>query len=342
MSRLVLPRLPRGRPTSATLVAYNSDLRVFCELILKINSSLDFQVGSRDWCYMLEDHGLNKGDFDDCQKVITECRRRRLLPMNIVAEFGERSFDNLEELDDTTREDEARAIVDDVARCDLAYTPMSFWDDKDVYIETVVEKLSLRSLFQPIGAPFCIPIANGRGWSDLNLRDGVLRRIRRHADAGRHCVILYCGDHDPAGLQISSILRKNLAELLTHAEWIELMPRLSIDRFGLNHDFIEEQGLTWIDNLETGSGRSLADPRHPDHKAEYVRDYLRRYGVRKVEANALVVRHDAGRELYRRAILKYLPEDAPDRYRERLAPLHDRVRDEVLRQLQETYGGDTP
>jgi hypothetical protein len=116
------------------------------------------------------------------------------------------------------------------------------------------------------------------------------------------------------------------------------MDHLTIDRCGLNYDFIAEHNLTWIENLETGSGRSLADPRHPDHKAEYVQSYIREFGVRKVEANALVVRPDAGRELYRQAILRYLPEDAPAKYRERLEPFRDEVRDEVLRQLRETYG----
>ena len=40
------------------------------------------------------------------------------------------------------------------------------------------------------------------------------------------------------------------------------------------------------------------------------------------------------------AILKYLPEDAPKRYRAALQPHREQVREEVLRQLQETYGGD--
>lgn len=136
------------------------------------------------------------------------------------------------------------------------------------------------------------------------------------------------------------ILRKNLSDLLTHAEWLQLMGHLTVDRFGLNCDFIEEQNLTWIDNLETGSGKSFDDPKHPDHKAEYVQSYIRRFGVRKVEANALVVRPDAGRQLCRDAILRYLPEDAPTQYQEALAPHREQVRDEVLRQLRETYGGD--
>jgi hypothetical protein len=52
----------------------------------------------------------------------------------------------------------------------------------------------------------------------------------------------------------------------------------------------------------------------------------------------LVVRPDAGRELCRQAILKYLPEDAPDQYLAALKPHREQVRLEVIRQLQEAYG----
>jgi hypothetical protein len=336
---IALPCLPRGRPSSSARTTYDAELEVFCERILEIKSRLDFEVSSRGWCYILEEHGLAKGDFDAAQSLIAECRRQRLLPMDIVAEDGARSFDNLEQLDDDPPEQRAEAIVGSIKYGHLYYTPLSFWEDQDVYLEMLVEKIDLKSLFGPICSRFNIPIANARGWSDLNVRWAMLRRLQRHAAAGKRCVILYCGDHDPAGLNISSCLRKNLAELLTHAEWLQLMNQLTIDRFGLNADFIEAQNLTWIDNLETGSGKSLADPRHKDHKAEYVQTYLRRFGERKVEANALVVRPEAGRELCRGAILNYLSDDAPDRYHDALQPYREQVRDEVLRQLRETYGG---
>jgi hypothetical protein len=42
--------------------------------------------------------------------------------------------------------------------------------------------------------------------------------------------------------------------------------------------------LTWIENLETRSGRSLADPRHKDHGADYVQGHLKAFGPRKVAA----------------------------------------------------------
>jgi hypothetical protein len=38
MTALILPRLPRGRPTSSTLAAYDDELQRFCSLILEINS----------------------------------------------------------------------------------------------------------------------------------------------------------------------------------------------------------------------------------------------------------------------------------------------------------------
>lgn len=100
---------------------------------------------------------------------------------------------------------------------------------------------------------------------------------------------------------------------------------LIIDRFGLNFDFIEENGLTWIDNLITGSGKNLADPSHPNYNMPYVQDYLAQYGARKCEANALVVRPDQARELCRQAIEKYVGPDALERFEEK----RQMVRDEL-------------
>ena len=155
----------------------------------------------------------------------------------------------------------------------------------------MVEKIDLKSLFGPVCARFNIPITNAGGWTDLNSRAAMMRRFKRWDAVGRQCVLLYCGDHDPGGLQISGLIRSNLADLSGAVGW--LPERLTIDRFGLNHDFIKEQGLTWIDNLRTAKKKppnDLADPKHPDHRKDYVQDYLRQFRPRKCEANALVTR----------------------------------------------------
>jgi hypothetical protein len=161
-----------------------------------------------------------------------------------------------------------------------------------------------------------------------------MRRFAEWEAKGKTCVLLYCGDHDPGGLHISDRLLSNLADLEAPVGW---SPKdLLIDRFGLDYDFIEAQGLTWIDNLATAKGEyPLNDPHHRDHTKPYVQAYLRRFGVRKVEANALVVRPEGGRELCRQAILRYTPARAVDEYEDRLADLREDVRLAVLRQLED-------
>jgi hypothetical protein len=64
-----------------------------------------------------------------------------------------------------------------------------------------------------------------------------------------------------------------------------------------------------------------------------VQDYIRRYGARKCEANALVVAPDIGRDLCRRAILEHVPAEAPDAYRNRLTIERDTLRAAILRRL---------
>jgi hypothetical protein len=186
----------------------------------------------------------------------------------------------------------------------------------------LVEKIDLKSLFGHVCASYCVPITNAGGWTDLNSRVAMMRRFKRWEARGRRCVLLYCGDHDPGGLQISGHLRSNMAELSGAVGWSP--DRLTIDRFGLNHDFIQEQGPTWIDNLRTAKKKppnDLADSKHPDHRKDYVQNYLRRFGSRKCEANALVTRQAAARQLCLEAITRYLPEDAPNAYPAKLAPL---------------------
>ena len=89
---------------------------------------------------------------------------------------------------------------------------------------------------------------------------------------------------------------------------------MKVDRFGLNYDFIEEHGFTWIENLITGGKKNLASPDHKHHHMDYVQDYLATVGARKCEANVLVTQKEIARELCVSAIEKYLGGDALGRF----------------------------
>jgi hypothetical protein len=151
-----------------------------------------------------------------------------------------------------------------------------------------------------------------------------MERFRDHEGRGQRCVLAAFGDHDPGGLLITDKLRTNLDDLSRAVGWSP--DRLIIDRFGLNYAFIQRHRLTWIDNLETSSGERLDDPNHAHHKQAYVQDYIKRFGARKCEGNALVVRPDAGRRLCRQAIEKYVDANAPAQYREWLEGRREEAR----------------
>jgi hypothetical protein len=324
-----LPKRQRGRQSAAAELAYREQVAAFCRLILQIKSSMDFAVGSRGWCYILERHGLRKGDFSDAQKLITACRKSGELPLDICAEDASRATVGLEQLDHAHIDDEVESWIDHLHNhAHETYTPISFWNDLDVYVEVAVEKLDLRNLFEPVCDEFHVPNTNFKGWSDLNSRAAVMRRFAKHEAAGRQCVLLLCGDHDPGGLHITEKMRKNLEDLSGAVGWTP--ENLVISRFGLNAKFINRHRLTWIDNLETSSGGQLDDPEHEDHDKQYVQDYIAKFGVRKCEANSLVVDPDVGRHLVRAAILEHVPADAVERYQRKL----DRVRKQLRQALR--------
>jgi hypothetical protein len=300
----ILPVLRKGRRSEEDQEKYKAEMEEFASRLKEINSRVDFKMSSRGWCYVLEnDHGLSKGEFDKAQDLINSCRKNGLLPIDFTAEDEARSADNLEQCDNVDPQGYALTLAQGLHQW-KSYSPISFWDNQPVFIQMVVEKIDLKNLFTGICKQYQIPIINSRGWSDLNLRAGLMRRFQEHERKGRKPILLYCGDHDPVGLQIPDLLRKHFEDLTPAIGWSPNF--LTIERFGLNHDFIEENNLTWIEGLKTSSGKDLGDSKHPQHNADFVQDYIEKFGRRKVEANALVVRPEAGRRLCREAIEKHL------------------------------------
>jgi hypothetical protein len=325
----LLPRRARGRPTEAGTAAYLVEKRRFCEAILEINSRLDFTVSSRGWGYLLEgERMIDKSDLDTAQGLVNDCRKDGSLPLDICSEDSKRATDGIEQLDLSDPEDEYRWLVGHLGQYHKSYSSVDFWEDLDIYVEMAVEKSDLKSLFAKVCDEFHMPITNLGGWSDLHARAAIMRRFKAREVEGKTCLLLYCGDHDPGGLHISDFIRSNFEELEGAVGWSSR--NMIVHRFGLEYDFIEKYGLTWIDNLETSNGKHpLDDPRHRDHDKPYVQSYLKKFGARKVEANALVAQPEVGRALCRDTIVKWaFPTDnSVRRYKERLTAKQEALKE---------------
>ena len=337
MKCIPLPRRKRGGQSAAAEAEFERACTEWCQEIIRVANTMDYKIGARDWCYVLEVAGsITKGEFDTAEKLITACRKDGHLPVDICCNDNGRPTANLKYIDRTSVEEEAEDII---ARMNAAYQdyhPISLWENQEYYVQMAVEKMGVYSLFEKPTAEFDTPLVNIGGWSDINSRVNAMRRYAYWEARGKKCVMLPFVDLDPGGLRIAEFLRKNLADLSDAVGWSP--DNLIIDRFGLNLDFIRRHRLTWIDNLETSSGERLDDPKHHDHDKDYVQSYIKKYGVRKVEANALVVCPEAARELCRQAILKYVSQSAIEKYRRRLAAEQRKVQRTVRELLN---GGES-
>jgi len=282
-------------------------------------------------CYTLEGYNvITKDKFNRVESLINECRKIGFLPIDFVAEEEARKFSGVEIPHTITPEQYLKRYLEAALDCENRFTP-EWWEGEEYYIQMIVEKVDLKSLFEPVCREYHIPIATSKGWSSMYQRAEYARRFKEAEDQGLKCVLLYCGDHDPDGLRISYFLRKNLDDLAS-IRWNDKFqgydPRdLIIQRFGLDFDFIEENNLSWINNLITGSGKNLNSPDHPNHYMDYVQDYLGRYGARKCEANAIIRPDmlDLGMEMCRQAIEGYVGEEALWRFQEKRQAIVDRL-----------------
>ena len=319
-------KLGRGRQSKTANERYQQELEAFAEYLKSTQEQLDFKMSPRGWCYFLENEGMiTKAEFDYAGSIIIQLRKEGLIPLDFVAEEEARRFSCIErEIDKVDPTQYAHHLLAVIGSLHQRYYGRSFWSDKEYYIQMIVEKVDLKTLFEPICRKYFIPLATGRGWSSISQLDKLVESFQDHEKRGRQPVLLYCGDHDPTGFQISDTIKKNLHDLQKATGWD---PRnLIVDRFGLNHDFIQLHNLSTIPNLETGSGKDLADPGHRDHKLSYVQDYINNYGVWKCEANAIVVIPQLGRQLCEDAINKYISRDAVSDHWENINYQQDEVK----------------
>lgn len=326
----------------------------FVSYLEDISYEIGFRVSSRGWAYLLEGRRLiNKDQFDKVTNLINKCRKEGYLPIDFVAEESARAFTGVEtpnERDVVAQFGQWVKMAGDIAEY---YTP-DWWEGEEYYIQMVVEKIDLVTLFEPVCRQFHVPIANSKGWSSMLQRAEYARRFAEAEEKGLKCVLLYCGDHDPDGLRIAQFIKKNLADLkdVTWGDDSEGYDpsNLIIKRFGLSYEFIQENNLTWIDNLVTGSGNILArqvgdeiipgiimkgknaGKPHQNFYMPYMQEYLADYGCRKCEANAMITMPESARELVKKAITDFIGEDSEDRFEVK----RQEVRDELNEFMEET------
>jgi hypothetical protein len=277
-------------------------------LVADAQRSRRVKYSTRGWCYFMESK-ISKEEFKAFEDAFNDCRKIGLLPIDFVAEDQDetRRFQGIVEASDPAAL--LRRIGGDVESFleNLPASTTDYWRGEKFYVIMCVEKGDILNLFKPICDEYKVPIVSSKGWPPILLRAHIANLSKKAESNGLTPVLLLFYDHDPAGLKITETFRKNLRDCERGTGW---SPKgLIIERFGLNKEDIDRHGLTWIENLKTGSGREAKDPQ-----------YIAQFGRRKCESNALFKNDDtlrAAEEICRRAIEKYYGQDALERFKQK-------------------------
>ena len=317
----------------------------FADRLMEFQDMVGFKMSARGWGYFLEgEKVITKAGIDRAEKLVNECRAKGYLPIDFIASEEARKFSGVEKPEEISPIMYMKRFLSGALNCQEYYTP-EWWEGEEYYIQMLVEKIDLKTLFKPVCEEYHIPIATSKGWASMSQRAEYARRFKEAEEKGLETILLYCGDLDPDGLLIGETIRKNLFDLIG-LHWEDGTEGydptdLVVHRFGLNYDYVVQNNLTWIDNLITGSkgylakvvngkivqGRTKQGRPHPNFHLPYVQEYLQEIGVRKCEANAIVKTPDNARILCRATIEAYLGTDALGRFEVKRQEIRDILSD---------------
>lgn len=192
----------------------------------------------------------------------------------------------------------------------------NLWEDQDVYVEVMVEKQALEGVLEPVCRELDVPFTSNKGYSSSSAMYEASKRFLRNAEDDKECFVVYLGDHDPSGIDMSRDVEERL-DLFVKTSMNRMdeigpneIPAVAMKRVALNMDQVRE----------------LNPPENPakitDSRAE---GYIRRFGTSSWELDAIEPRQLA--QIVRDAVMEIMDVDRFNRNVEKM----QKGREELLK-----------
>ena len=164
------------------------------------------------------------------------------------------------------------------------------WLNQPVYVEVMVEKQALEGVLVPVCETLDVPFTANKGYSSSSALYKAGQRLREKLRADKEIHIIYLGDHDPSGIDMS----RDVADRLIQFARADTSGSgtVHLHRVALNMDQIDE-----LDPPENPA--KLTDSR--------AQGYIARFGESSWELDA--IEPSALAELVRRAVHDLLDVD---------------------------------
>lgn len=106
------------------------------------------------------------------------------------------------------------------------------WETQPWHVEVMVEKDALSGVLEPVCSELDINFSANKGYSSSSTMYAAGKRLLYHARKGKEIAILYLGDHDPSGIDMTRDVRERLEMFSAN--------QLEIKRLALNMDQVDD------------------------------------------------------------------------------------------------------
>lgn len=205
------------------------------ELIIKINEVLEdyrsqgYVLTLRQLYYQLVSKDLIPNNVTMYQKIGNVVNRGRyagLIDWSMIEDRVRRPVRN-------SHWDSPHDIVDSCAN----QFYMDHWEDQQNYVEVWCEKDAVSNILEPVCSKYDVVFMANRGYSSASAMYNASKRIDRAMRSGKNVKVIYFGDHDPSGIDMTRDIRDRQGLLIHGMGSFEY-----VDRAALNMDQVKKYG----------------------------------------------------------------------------------------------------
>ncbi len=107
------------------------------------------------------------------------------------------------------------------------------WEDQENYVEVMVEKQALEGILIPLCREMDVAFTANKGYSSSSAMYEAAQRINQRIDEGKSCHVLYLGDHDPSGIDMSRDVEERLNLFTGYGD-------IAVHRLALNFEQVKK------------------------------------------------------------------------------------------------------
>lgn len=234
--------------------------------ILAEYASAGYDLSLRQLYYQLVSRNVvenTERSYKNVGSMVSEARLAGLVDWNMIRDRGREMVQN-------SHWSEPSEILDSCA----AQFRIDLWDAQPSYVEVMVEKQALEGVLIPVCSKWDVPFTANKGYSSSSAMYEASKRYLKRGEQDKDLYVLYLGDHDPSGIDMTRDVDERL-DLFLKVSLGRAMNEdggLTVKRLALNMDQIDE----------------LRPPENPakitDSRAE---KYIARFGASSWELDAI-------------------------------------------------------